>query len=100
MDQFGCIDYEGQERALDLMNYSLLASTLLSFFIGFIRHDVWLAVYVFLALSALCLAAIVPPWPYLNQAKETYTWIPSRYQAALKNLQAQLDGEETGKAAK
>ncbi|TVY29001.1 Signal peptidase complex subunit [Lachnellula hyalina] len=70
----GQIDFKGQELAELLATILLAAVGVISFVVGFINQDIKLALYLGLGGTALTLALIVPPWPFLN--RHPVRWLP------------------------
>ncbi|KAL3425786.1 microsomal signal peptidase 12 kDa subunit [Phlyctema vagabunda] len=70
----GQIDFEGQ-RLAEFLATALLATTgAISFFIGFFRQDIKLALLVGLGGTALTFLLVVPPWPVFN--RHPIKWLP------------------------
>jgi len=71
----GQIDFEGQ-RLADFLSTALLSIVgAVSFFVGYFKEDIKLALALGLIGSALTFALIVPPWPFFN--RHPVRWLPA-----------------------
>jgi len=63
----GRIDFEGQKKVDDLVRYTLIASTVVSFILGFALQSLSITFGSLGVLTiALCLI-VIPPWPMFNR---------------------------------
>ncbi|KAI5287621.1 hypothetical protein KEM52_001498, partial [Ascosphaera acerosa] len=69
----GQIDFEGQRLAESISTVLLYLSGALSFVAGYIRQDVFVTLWTFLAGSTLAMLVTVPPWPIFN--KHPVQWL-------------------------
>ncbi|KAK6511480.1 hypothetical protein TWF481_000395 [Arthrobotrys musiformis] len=72
-DQFqaivdGFIDFQGQKLAEQITTYTLTVSAIVGFLAGFVSQNIVYTLYICLAGTALTFLAVVPPWPFYNQA--------------------------------
>ncbi|KAF3308407.1 hypothetical protein TWF173_001282 [Orbilia oligospora] len=72
-DQFqavvdGFIDFQGQKLAEQITTYTLTVSAIVGFLAGFVSQNIVYTLYICLAGTVLTFLAVVPPWPFYNQA--------------------------------
>ncbi|KAK6334874.1 hypothetical protein TWF718_010319 [Orbilia javanica] len=72
-DQFqtivdGFIDFQGQKLAEQITTYTLTVSAIVGFLAGFVTQNIVYTLYICLAGTAFTFLAVVPPWPFYNQA--------------------------------
>ncbi|WFD46144.1 hypothetical protein GLX27_000773 [Malassezia furfur] len=75
LSQSGKIDYCGQQLAERLYQYVLITGAVIAFVAGYLREDLALTLYIFLAFAVVCLGLCVPPWPMYNRYH--VAWRPS-----------------------
>jgi len=72
----GRIDFHGQKTADDAVRWALVASTALSFVLGFAMQSLKVTFGTLgLAVVGLCLL-VLPPWPMFNQ--HPVQWAPTQ----------------------
>ncbi|KAK6541720.1 hypothetical protein TWF694_007513 [Orbilia ellipsospora] len=72
-DQFqtlvdGFIDFKGQKLAEQITTYTLSVSAVLAFILGFATQNILYTLYIGLAGTGVTFLAVVPAWPFYNQA--------------------------------
>lgn len=72
------IDFKGQQKAEDIVNYSVYLIILVSLVIGWIKQDLLYTVISFLAQFIVVLAIVLPNWPVYN--KNPVNWIQVKYE--------------------
>ncbi|KZS88114.1 microsomal signal peptidase 12 kDa subunit [Sistotremastrum niveocremeum HHB9708] len=71
----GKIDFEGQKLATTIMNYIIIASTIIAFFAGWALQSLTVT-FGIVGLSTLATGLIVGlPWPFFN--KHPVPWLPA-----------------------
>ncbi|KAF3091394.1 hypothetical protein TWF706_009622 [Orbilia oligospora] len=59
---------QGQKLAEQITTYTLTVSAIVGFLAGFVSQNIVYTLYICLAGTALTFLAVVPPWPFYNQA--------------------------------
>ncbi|OCB83891.1 hypothetical protein A7U60_g9097 [Sanghuangporus baumii] len=70
----GKIDFEGQRHADWLVRNALIATTILSFILGFAFHSLRVTFGTLALGTVLLIVAVVPPWPMYR--KHPAKWLP------------------------
>jgi signal peptidase complex subunit 1 len=63
-------DFQGQELADKIYIYGIIASSIISFVIGFVLQDLFLCCAINFGGLALVLILCVPPWPFYSHGLE------------------------------
>ncbi|WBW70561.1 signal peptidase complex subunit Spc1 [Schizosaccharomyces osmophilus] len=63
----GKIDFHGQIRCSKYMNYGILTSGVAAYIAGWLAHDSFLSIKVFLILSIIAGIICIPAWPMYNR---------------------------------
>ncbi|KAF8842822.1 hypothetical protein PAXINDRAFT_98827 [Paxillus involutus ATCC 200175] len=72
----GKIDFHGQKQADDIVRIAFIASSILSFILGFALGSLRVTMGAF-SLSTVVLSLVVlPPWPKYN--KHPVKWLPAQ----------------------
>ncbi|KIJ62402.1 hypothetical protein HYDPIDRAFT_94532 [Hydnomerulius pinastri MD-312] len=76
----GIQDFHGQKRTDDIVRIVLIASSVISFVLGFAMGSLRVTMGTF-SLSTLALSLVVlPPWPMYN--KHPVKWLPAQEEPA------------------
>ncbi|KIK99535.1 hypothetical protein PAXRUDRAFT_822611 [Paxillus rubicundulus Ve08.2h10] len=72
----GKIDFHGQKQADDIVRIAFIASSILSFILGFALGSLPVTMGTFSVSTVVLLLVVLPPWPQYN--KHPVKWLTAQ----------------------